>query len=142
MKRLMVLIMAAVMAISAIACTTGNKSDAIDFGKPAIGTVRVIYFHGSHRCTTCRTIEALTMEVAKSSFENEQKSGGLRFESIDLDTPEGEKLAGRYEVAWSSLLIVKNDMVVNLTDMAFSKAKNKPEEFKENLKSEIRKILE
>ena len=82
------------------------------------------------------------MEVAKSSFENEQKSGGLRFESIDLDTPEGEKLAGRYEVAWSSLLIVKNDMVVNLTDMAFSKAKNKPEEFKENLKSEIRKILE
>jgi len=144
MKRLMIMMLMAALAMGSDACTS-HPVDAGEQGSQEVaakGDAKVLYFHGRQRCITCRTIENLTREVAKSCFEQEQHSGKLKFEYIDISTPEGEKVADRYEVSWSSLLVVKDGKVVNLTDMAFGNARSNPEEFKKQLAAEIVKMLQ
>ncbi|MDD3108643.1 MAG: nitrophenyl compound nitroreductase subunit ArsF family protein, partial [Alistipes sp.] len=67
--------------------------------------VEVLYFHGKPRCVTCNAIEKLTKEVIEENFAAQLKKGEVLFQVIDITTPEGEKIADKYEVTWSSLYI-------------------------------------
>jgi len=67
----------------------------------------VIYFHGKQRCLTCKAIEKNAKEVVNNQFANELENGTVVFNIVDISTPEGEQIADRYEVTWSSLFINK-----------------------------------
>lgn len=107
--------------------------------------VEVLYFHGAQRCPTCQAIEQCAREVVEAEFADELKSGKVVFKVVDISTSEGESLADRYEVTWSSLFVndwkggkeTKND----LTDFAFGNARSNPDEFKTELADTIRKML-
>ena len=81
--------------------------------------VEVLYFHGKQRCATCK--------------------------AIDISTPEGEKLAEKYRVSWSSLYVNKwengkeerNDM----TRFGFQNARSNTTVFKKELKQQINRLL-
>lgn len=60
---------------------------------------------------------------------------------IDISTLEGEKIADKYELTWSSLIIDRKGKMENLTDMGFSYAKGEPEVFKTKLKEALNKML-
>lgn len=108
--------------------------------------VEVLVFYGAQRCATCRAIEAQSRELVEVAFAEELSSGLLVYRTVDMTTPEGEALADVYEVASSSLLIVQHldgkESVNNLTRFAFTTARNKPDEFKEGLKKEVRSLLD
>ncbi len=103
--------------------------------------VEVIYFHGKQRCATCMAIEKNTREVINSLFAKELKNGKVVFKIVDISTPEGEKIADRYEVTWSSLFVNKwkggKETRNNMTEFAFGNARKNPDAFKKGLANKI-----
>ncbi len=101
------------------------------------GSVEVLYMHGKQRCVTCVAIgkeaEAVVGEFAGSD---------VVMRTIDFSTPEGEAIADRYEIASSSLIVVKGSEVKNLTAAGFKYARNNPEQFRAQLKEAIQKMAE
>ncbi|MEI3156098.1 MAG: nitrophenyl compound nitroreductase subunit ArsF family protein [Odoribacter sp.] len=69
--------------------------------------MEVLYFHGKQRCITCKAIEKYTKEVVNADLAELVKNGKLRFKEVDISTFEGEKLAEKYRVSWSSLYVNK-----------------------------------
>lgn len=107
--------------------------------------VEILYFHGKQRCVTCNAIEKLTKEVIEKDFAQQLKDGKVVFEVIDISTKEGENIADKYEVTWSSLFVNKwsngTETKNNLTDFGFSNANNSPEVFKAGVKKKIEELL-
>lgn len=98
--------------------------------------IEVLYFHGKQRCATCIAIERQTKQAVEELSDNR-----LTMRTIDISKKENESIVEKYEVAWSSLIVVKGDNVLNLTDLGFSLARNNPDGFRERLKSEIKHLL-
>lgn len=107
--------------------------------------VEVLYFHGKQRCVTCKAIEKYTREVVYTDFAELVKSGKVRFKEVDISTSEGEKMANKYRVSWSSLYVngwkngkeERNDM----TQFSFQNARNKTDLFKKEVKKKINQLL-
>ena len=98
--------------------------------------IEVLYFHGKQRCATCIAIERQTKQAVEELSNNR-----LTMRTIDISKKENESIVEKYEVAWSSLIVVKDGNVLNLTELGFSLARNNPDGFRERLKSEIKQLL-
>lgn len=94
-----------VLITGLMSCGSGDNSANAE--SPEKDRVEVIYFHGKQRCATCMAIEKNAKEVANTLFANELKNGIVVFKTVDISTPEGEKIADKYEVTWSSLFVNK-----------------------------------
>ena len=107
--------------------------------------VEVLYFHGKQRCATCQAIEKETKALIDSQFIDAVKSGKVRFRVVDITKTENEALADKYEITWSSLVIVKydngKDTSENLTKFAFANANINPSLFKKELAAKIHQML-
>ncbi|MFI3333121.1 MAG: nitrophenyl compound nitroreductase subunit ArsF family protein [Rikenellaceae bacterium] len=110
-------------------CSTETKATTA-------GTVEVLYMHGKQRCATCIAI-GKEAEAFIKGLGNDK----VVMKTVDFSTPEGEKIADKYEIASSSLIVVKDGKVDNLTSMGFQYARNNPEQFKKNLGESIQKML-
>lgn len=96
-------ILLAVVALSSCGGTPKAKSQATVVSEQK-EYVEVLYFHGKKRCITCNAIERLSKEVVENDFKGNEK---VIFKVIDISTTEGEEIANKYEVTWSSLFINK-----------------------------------
>ena len=107
--------------------------------------VEVLYFHGKQRCATCQAIEKETKALIDSQFADAVKSGKVRFRVVDITKSENEALADKYEITWSSLVIVKynngKETAENLTQFAFANARSNPTQFKKELAAKINQML-
>lgn len=107
--------------------------------------VEVLYFHGKQRCVTCKAIEQYTKEVIDIDLADWVKAGRVRFKEVDISTPDGEKLAEKYRVSWSSLYVNKweggKEERNDLTRFGFQNARNNTAVFKEELKRKIEQLL-
>lgn len=107
--------------------------------------VEVMYFHGKQRCATCMAIEKCAREVVEKDFANEKKKGKVVFKIVDISTDEGEKIAKKYRVTWSSLFVngwkagkeKRNDM----TQFAFKNARKNSDEFKRGVSGKIKELM-
>ena len=107
--------------------------------------VEVMYFHGKQRCATCMAIEKYAREVVEKDFANEKKKGKVVFRIVDISTDEGEKMAKKYRVTWSSLFVngwkagkeKRNDM----TQFAFKNARKNSDEFKRGVSGKIKELM-
>ena len=127
MRKIKYLILVMLMAFPFVLCQAQAKKTV---SKSTNHVVEVLYFHGPQRCKTCVALEKATKEVLNSKFASQMKTGKVKYREIDLSTKDGEKLGDKYEVAWSSLIIVckqgKKEKVADLTDDGFKYAvKNK-----------------
>lgn len=103
--------------------------------------IEAYYFHFTARCVTCNTIEAKTKENIESLYPNLFKQGLITFQSINLDDSDTGPLAKRLGVSGQTLLIVKGDKKVNLTNEGFMYAVVKPEKFKEIINEKVDGLL-
>ncbi len=130
------------LCMGMFACGSGNaKSGAEAETLSKNDVVEVLYFHGKQRCATCLAVEKNTKELVETSFSDRLKSGELVFKSVDIS--ENEKLADKYEVSFSSLIVVNHDksgkeVVEDMTDFAFLNARTKPEDFKKGVAGQIK----
>jgi predicted DNA binding protein len=105
----------------------------------------VIYFHATRRCPTCMAIEENTRKTLDTYFSNQLKNGTIKLTVINVDEDKNKVIAEKYEATGSALFLTKtnngkenkNDM----TDFAFSCARNNPDKFISGLKDKINELL-
>lgn len=141
MKRILFLL----TLMSGLMSCVNNSESAAQTKNSVKNHVEVIYFHGKQRCATCVAIERHTKEVVDAMFANEVKDGKVFFKIVDISTPEGEALADKYEVTWSSLFVNAwkdgKETRNNMTEFAFGNARKNPDAFKKGLSAQIRQAL-
>lgn len=133
------------LCIGMVACGNGNaKNESKAEKQVKKDVVEVLYFHSKQRCATCIAIEKNTKELVESAFAEKLNNGELVFKSVNIT--EEETLADKYEVSWSSLIIVDYDShgkekVENITEFAFGNARTNPDNFKKGVAEQINKML-
>jgi len=66
-------------------------------------TLTAIYFHASHRCPTCKKIEAYTHEALQPAIT----SGQIAWQVADYTAPENAALVERFEVLTSTVVLTE-----------------------------------
>jgi hypothetical protein len=106
--------------------------------------IEVIDFHSTHRCMTCKAIEANTKYTLKTYFPNEISNGKITFQTINVDDEKNYKIAEEYEATGTALFlnVIKNgkETHIDLTDFAFLKGMEK-KAFSEELKTKLEVAL-
>ena len=64
------------------------------------------YFHGTKRCSTCMTIEAITDESLKTNFADELATGRLVWSVINVDEPGNEHYVYDFKLPTRSVVLV------------------------------------
>jgi len=98
--------------------------------------VSMYYFHTSSRCVTCRTVESEAKKDVKELFGKD-----VIFAAYNLDEPAGEAKGKELGVNSQSLIVVKGDKKINLTNEGFMYARTNPEKFKEVIEEKIKPLL-
>jgi len=103
--------------------------------------IEAYYFHFTARCVTCRTIEAKAKENLEILYPSQVKQGLITFQSLNLEEASSKPLAEKLGVSGQTLLLVKGDQKINLTNEGFMYAVAKPEKFKEIINEKIDGLL-
>ena len=103
--------------------------------------IQVYYFHNSTRCATCNAVENETKVALEMFYEENIKAGSIVFTSLNLEEEEGKTVAQSLHISGQTLLIVKGETQVNLTNEGFMNARTNPTKFHEILKKQIDQLL-
>jgi hypothetical protein len=118
-------------------------ADAGGAGAPGENKVIVYYLHATFRCVTCNKIETMVRQLVETEFDDAVAAGRVEWREADFQARED--LAKRYDVATSSVVVVK---VRDGKDVEFHRLDNvwtlsdKPVEFGEYVAGAIRKYLD
>jgi hypothetical protein len=74
-------------------------------------------------------------------YADKMKTGAMDFTSLNLQEDEGKEMAQTLHVSGQTLLIVKGETQVNLTNEGFMNARTNPTKFHEIIKAQIDKLL-
>ena len=103
--------------------------------------IEVIDFYSTHRCVTCKAIEASAKYTVETYFANEPK---VVFKTVNVDDDANYKMAENFEATGTALFlnVIKNgkETHIDLTDFGFSKGREQ-EEFSKELKIKIENEL-
>jgi hypothetical protein len=107
--------------------------------------IEILYFHATNRCPTCLAVENNAKKTLEENFKTELSKGTIKFVSINIDDKANEALVKKYQVAFSTLLIIRKvgtaESKTDFTDIGFQYARNNPSKYAELLKAEILKNL-
>jgi len=103
--------------------------------------VEVYYFHRTVRCVTCKTVEAEARKNIEMLYAEQVKTGKISFTSLNLEEETGETVGDRLGVNSQTLLIVKGDQKINITNEGFLYAVSQPQKFTEVMKSKIDPLI-
>ena len=129
-----------IVAVSLPTCnaqTTENKKT----GNALSEDVQVYYFHNTARCVTCKAVENETKIALEMFYADNMKDGKIEFTSLNIQEDEGKTRAQKLHVSGQTLLIVKGEIMVNLTNEGFMNARTNPTKFHEIIKEQIDKLL-
>jgi hypothetical protein len=129
------------LIIPFIACTAQTSKKEVKASGGNSDKIEAYYFHFTSRCMTCRTIEARAKENLETLYPNQFKQGLMTFQSVNIEEPENKPLAEKLGVSGQTLLIVKGDQKINLTNEGFMYAVVKPEKFKEIINEKVDGLL-
>ncbi len=106
--------------------------------------IEVIDFYGTHRCVTCKAIEANAKYTVETYFQDEVKAGKVEFKTVNVDEEKNYGIAERFEATGTALFInvIKGgkEQHIDLTNFAFAKGRDK-EAFSAELKEKINEQL-
>lgn len=139
MKKLRLLI--TVLMLGVISTTFGQTDEKATVVASDGETIEVYYFHNTRRCATCQAVEDESLKALEEYYPTQLEDGTLIFLSIDLEEESNEKLAEDLEVAGQSLLVIKGDEKVDLTNDGFKYARSNPEKLHASIKDTIDGML-
>jgi hypothetical protein len=102
------------------------------------------YFHGTFRCTTCRTIEQYSHDTIQMYFAKELGNGRLEFRPVNIEEPENKHFIQDYQLVTRSLVLSlmsdgKETKWKNLADVW--KLVRDKDKFFQYVKDEVEKFL-
>jgi len=127
MKKFLVILVLFISGIYATNAQSGTKPSGVE----------VYYFHFTARCETCRTVESEAKADIQSLY-----GGQVSFQTINLDDASSKAIAEKLKISGQTLLIVKGNQKVNLTNEGFLYAMQKPAKLKAIIKEKVDKLLE
>ena len=127
-------------ALTIAACNSQSK-ETPKSGEVLSEDVQVYYFHNTKRCATCNAVEDETKVALEMFFKDKVDAGKVGFVSLNLEEDEGAEMAKTLQVSGQTLLIVKGESQVNLTNEGFMNARTNPAKFHEILKTQIDNLL-
>lgn len=146
MTKTFLLTLLAVLMVSCGGGRTENKQETAEETAPEqtlatadASTVNVYYFHGKQRCKTCLAIEDVTKKAIADNYKDNPQ---VRFIEINIDEDKNKDIVEKYEIAFSSLLIVKGEDYTDLTEQAFANAVNSPDALTNLIKEEVNKRVD
>lgn len=98
--------------------------------------VKAYYFHATRRCATCQAVENVSMQAIEEYYGDK-----VTFKSINRDEEKDNPLLKEYKVNGQTLLIVRGNEKVDLTNDAFLNARSNPDKLKSKLKSTIDSMI-
>ncbi len=99
--------------------------------------VQAYYFHNTVRCTTCKTVEAEAKSDLESLYGNQ-----VTFKALNLEDDATKPIAEKLQVSGQTLLIVKGDQKINLTNEGFLYAVTNPTKLKSIIKAKVDPLLD
>lgn len=118
-----------------IACNA--QTDKGNVINSSSGRIEAYYFHFTTRCVTCITVEEKAKANIEILYPEMVMQGKITFQSINLEDPSSKEIAKRLQVSGQTLLLVKGDQIINLTNEGFMYAVYEPEKFKAVIKEKI-----
>jgi predicted membrane-bound dolichyl-phosphate-mannose-protein mannosyltransferase len=114
--------------------------------KPAMSEVKnvnieVYYFHMTTRCITCKTVEAEARKNVEILYTELYKAGKISFTALNLEEDSGKSIGEKLGVNSQTLLIVKGDQRINITNEGFLYAVSQPLKFAEVMKAKIDPLI-
>ena len=94
--------------------------------------IEAYYFHNATRCNTCRTVEAEAKADLKELYGDK-----VNFQALNLEEKSTDAIAAKLKVSGQTLLVVKGDKQVNLTNEGFLYAVNNPDKFRKIIKEKV-----
>lgn len=99
-------------------------------------SVKAYYFHATRRCATCQAVESVSKDALKEYYGDK-----VAWTSINRDEDKDNPMIKKYKVSGQTLLIIKGDEVVNLTNDAFMNARTKPDKLKAKIKQTVDSMI-
>ncbi len=100
------------------------------------GKVEAWYFHMSVRCVTCKAVEAEAKKDLESLYGDK-----VSFRAINLEDDANKAIAEKLKISGQTLLLVKGDRQINITNEGFKYARNNPEKFRSIIKEKVDGLL-
>jgi hypothetical protein len=94
--------------------------------------IMVYYFHATRRCATCEAVEAVARKTVKEYYGDE-----VKFIVINREEEKNKALVEKFKISGQTLLVVKDEKIENLTNLAFMNAMKKPEKVKDAIISAV-----
>lgn len=98
--------------------------------------VKAFYFHATRRCATCMAVESVTVDAIQKYYGDK-----VPFRSVNGEERKNIELMRKYKIGGQSLIIVKGDKIVDLTNLAFINARRNPKKLENKIKSTIDSML-
>lgn len=99
--------------------------------------VEAYYFHNTARCVTCKTVESETKANLENLYGNQ-----VTFKALNLEDEATKPIAKKLDVSGQTLLLVKGDKKVNITNEGFMYARTNPAKFKAVIKEKVDGLLD
>jgi hypothetical protein len=94
--------------------------------------IKAYYFHFTRRCETCKAVESVSANALKELYGNQ-----FILKSVNLDEKGNEELAKKLGIEGQTLLFVKGDKKVDITNDGFMYALKNPDKLKEKIKATV-----
>jgi hypothetical protein len=134
MKKIIFLSFALMLVTGSLLCTAQTSTKATQSSTSA--KVQAYYFHLTARCITCKAVEAEAKKNLEALY-----GGTVSFQSINLEDDANKVIVKKLKVEGQTLLLVKGDTRINLTNEGFLYALNNPEKFKSIIKKKVDGLL-
>ncbi|MBE0425964.1 MAG: hypothetical protein IBX72_04855 [Nitrospirae bacterium] len=85
--------------------TSERDSSIQSAAKTHTSKVIAYYFHGTFRCSACRTIERYSQEAIEQYFRNELQNGTLEFRHVNVEEPDNRHFIQDYQLFTRSLVL-------------------------------------
>lgn len=135
MKKILLLSISIVFMMSIFSCNAQTAKKEIPVSTS--NEIEAYYFHNTVRCETCRTVEA----QAKADLLN-LYGDQVTFKSLNLEDDATKPIAEKLKVSGQTLLIVKSNQKINLTNEGFLYAVTNPAKFKSIIKAKVDPLLD
>jgi hypothetical protein len=133
------LFLAIALFIPFAACSA--QTEKKDANAASSDKIEAFYFHFTARCMTCKTVEAQAKQNIETLYPELVKQGKISFQSVNLDEESSKALAEKLKVYGQTLLVVKGETQIILTNEGFMYAVREPEKFKAIMKEKIDPLL-
>ena len=132
-----------ILTILSLSCNSQSTKQPLTSGSASDNSdkIEAYYFHFTARCVTCKTIEADTKTNLETLYPEQIRTGLITFQSLNLDEVSSMAIAKQLGVSGQTLLLVRGDLKINLTNEGFMYAVPKPEKFKEIINEKVEFLL-